>query len=97
MKTFTWDNEKNEKLKLERGISFEKVVLYIEHGWLLDTIKHPNRKDYSDQKIFIVNIDDYAYLVPFIENEKEVFLKTIITSRKLTKKYLREGGKNEKD
>jgi hypothetical protein len=40
------------------------------------------------QRIFIINIDDYAYLVPFIETEEDVFLKTIIPSRKATKLYL---------
>jgi len=41
------------------------------------------------QKMFIVEINNYAYLVPFVENEKEIFLKTIIPSRKATKEYLK--------
>ncbi|KHE93335.1 MAG: BrnT family toxin [Candidatus Scalindua rubra] len=88
MKVYSWNTEKNEKLKAERGITFEKVMLYIENGWLLDIINHPNHKEYSEQKIFIVNIDDYAYLVPFVESENEIFLKTVIPSRKMTKKYI---------
>ena len=89
MKLIKWNNKKNEKLKKERSIFFEKAVLYIEKGCLLNVIKHPNQREYRGQKIFIVNIDNYAYLVPFIESEKELFLKTIIPSRKMTKKYLR--------
>jgi len=88
MKVYSWNTEKNEKLKSERGITFEKVMLYIENGWLLDIINHPNHKEYSGQKIFIVNIDDYAYLVPFVDSENEIFLKTVIPSRKMTKKYI---------
>ncbi len=60
----------------------------INHGGLLDTIEHPNKERYPNQRIFIINIDDYAYLVPFVEDEKAIFLKTIIPSRKMAKKYL---------
>ena len=88
MKYFAWDNEKNEKLKRERNISFEDVVFHIMHGGLLETIEHPNQKKYQGQKIFIVNIEGYAYLVPFVESEKEIFLKTIIPNRKASRKYL---------
>ena len=91
MALFAWDNKKNEKLKSERSISFEKVVFHIEHGCLLDVIKHPNQKDYAGQKIFIVNIDNYAHIVPFTEKENKVILKTVIPSRKMTKKYLKKG------
>ena len=91
MVLFTWDTEKNEKLKSERSISFEKAVFHIENGCLLDIIKHPNQKNYAGQKIFIVNIDNYAHLVPFIEKENWIILKTIIPSRKMTKKYLKKG------
>jgi uncharacterized DUF497 family protein len=89
MKYFSWNEEKNELLKEERQISFEDVVFYIEQGFLLDVLEHPNQKKYQGQKIFVVEIDDYAYLVPFIEDEREIFLKTIIPSRKATKKYLK--------
>lgn len=90
MKYFTWDNEKNEKIKEERGISFEEVVFHIEKGNLLEVINHPNQEKYKGQKIFVVNINNYVYLIPFIEDEKETFLKTIIPSRKATKKYLKK-------
>jgi uncharacterized DUF497 family protein len=89
MKYFSWNEEKNELLKDERQISFEDVVFYIEQGFLLDVLEHPNQKKYKGQKIFVVQIDDYAYLVPFVEDDEAVFLKTIIPSRKATKKYLK--------
>jgi uncharacterized DUF497 family protein len=91
MKYFGWSNEKNEILKEERGVSFEEVVFYFERGHLLEIIEHPNQKKYPGQRIFIVNINNYAFLVPFIETEKEVFLKTIIPSRKATRQYLGGG------
>ena len=89
MKYFSWNIEKNEQLKKERGISFEEVVFHIERGQLLDIVEHPNQEKYTGQRIFIVHINDYVYLVPFVEDEQEIFLKTIIPSRKATKKYLR--------
>ena len=89
MKYFSWSSEKNESLKGERGVSFEEVVFYIERGDLLDILEHPNQERYPGQRIFVVNIDDYVYLIPFVENEAEVFLKTIIPSRKMTKLFLK--------
>jgi uncharacterized DUF497 family protein len=88
MKHFVWNSEKNAQLIDERGISFERVIYHIEKNDILDVIQHPNPSKYPNQKMFIVNIGQYAYLVPFIENESEIFLKTIIPSRKATKKYL---------
>jgi len=95
MKYFSWDNEKNQFLKAERHISFEEVVFHLEKKHLLDIVQHPNQEKYKGQKIFIVNIDNYAYLVPFVESEQEIFLKTIIPSRKATKNYLRGQAKDE--
>ena len=89
VKYFSWNNDKNEWLKRERKISFEEVLFYILQGQLLDIFEHPNEERYKGQKIFVVDIGDYAYLVPFVESEHEVFLKTIIPSRKATKRYLR--------
>jgi uncharacterized DUF497 family protein len=91
MKYYSWNNEKNRRFKAERNVSFEEVVFYIERGQLLDIVEHPNQEKYRGQRIFIINIDDYAYLVPFVETEREILLKTIIPSRKATKKYLRGG------
>ena len=88
MKRFNWGNEKNKKLIKERGISFEEIVFCIEKGYILDKIEHPNQEKYKGQKMFIIQVDEYAYLVPFVENVDEVFLKTIIPSRKATKFYL---------
>lgn len=89
MKLFEWSDEKNEKLKSERGISFEEITFYIANNFVLDIVPHPNPHKYPSQKMFIINIDDYAYLVPFIEREEIIYLKTIIPSRKATKKYLK--------
>jgi hypothetical protein len=88
MKIYNWNAEKNELLIVDRGTSFEEVVFYIENGGLLDEITHPNNQDYSHQRIFIVAVETYVYLVPYVENEDEVFLKTTIPSRKFTKIYL---------
>ena len=89
MKYFSWNDEKNEQLKRDRNISFEEVVFYIDQGGLLDVIEHPDKTRYGNQRMFIVSIEHYAYLIPFVEDEDGVFLKTIIPSRKATKKYIR--------
>jgi len=89
MQYFAWNPEKNERLKQDRGVGFEAVVFHIERGDLLDILQHPNQERYAGQRIFVVNIDDYASLVPFVEGEGEVFLKTIIPSRQATNLYLR--------
>jgi len=89
MKYFAWNAEKDDRLRSERGISFEEVVFHIERGDLLDVVEHPKQERYQGQRMFVVSIENYAYLVPFVETEKEVFLKTIIPSRKATKKYLK--------
>ena len=95
MKHFDWNNEKNEDLLKDRGISFEEVVFCIMHNGLLDIIEHPNKSRYPNQNIFIVEIDNYVYLVPFVEDDEIVFLKSIIPSRKMTKKYLGDKDENE--
>jgi uncharacterized DUF497 family protein len=89
MKVFRWDNDKNEILKENRGVSFEQIVMLMERGDVLDTIEHPNQERYPGQKIALINIDDYVYLVPYVETGEELFLKTIIPSRKATNKYVR--------
>ena len=95
MKVFQWNNEKNESLKKSRGVSFEQVVILMERGDIVEIVNHPNQSKYSGQKIATVRIDDYAYLVPYVEESETIFLKTIIPSRKATNKYVR--AKNEKD
>lgn len=84
MQYFNWDTQKNKKLIKERGVSFEICLVKIENKDILDILDNAN---YPNQKIFVLEIDDYVYLVPFVENENEIFLKTIIPSRKFTKKY----------
>jgi hypothetical protein len=86
---FNWNNEKNEYLKKTRNISFEEIVIAIENGDILDVLEN-RKKQYKDQIIIVVNLDNYAYAVPALKTEKEYFLKTIFPSRKLTYKYIKE-------
>jgi len=88
VKHFNWNAEKSLGLKKLRGVYFEDVVYYVEKGDLLDDYEHPNQERYSGQRILVIGIDNYAYLVPYVENEDEIFLKTIIPSRKATEAYL---------
>ena len=92
---FNWNVEKNEILKKERKISFEEVVWSIDNGELLDVIEHKNKGKYENQKIFILKMNNYVWLVPFVENEEKIFLKTIIPSRKATKEYMGKGEAND--
>lgn len=92
MKLFNWSSLKNQQLIAGRKTSFEEVVFHIQNGDLLDDIVHPNTRDYPNQRIFVVCIVDYVCLVPYVETEQEIFMKTIIPSRKFTKLYL--GGGN---
>ena len=88
MKFYNWNPEKNEFLKSERNISFEEVIFHIQNGDEVDIYDHPNQEHYPNQKISVVIIEEYAYLVPYVESETEIFLNTIIPSRKATKKYI---------
>ena len=90
MKLINWNSTKNQQLIAERGISFEDIVFCLQQGGLLDDVDHPNSDKYPDQRMFVVNIDDYVHLVPYIENRKEIFLKTVIPSRIATRQYLGE-------
>jgi hypothetical protein len=87
VKTYRWNPQKNEQLKVDRGISFEEVVLAIDSGGLLDVVEHPNPKRYPNQWVFVVAVGTYVYLVPHVEEPDYVFLKTIIPSRKATREY----------
>jgi uncharacterized DUF497 family protein len=84
MKYFNWSTEKNETLKRERGLSFEEIAYLIEAGQILSVEENPAR---TDQKIYILEIDNYAVVVPFVETEKEIFLKTAFPSRKYSKRF----------
>lgn len=89
MKHITWNKDKNIWLKKCRKISFEDILYYITSGDIVDDIRHPNKDKYPNQRMFILNIKEYLYLVPYVESENELFLKTIIPSRKVTKDYLK--------
>lgn len=88
MKYFDWNEDKNKQLKMERGISFEEVIVAISENRILDILTHPQAKKYPKQKIYILEINHYAYLIPFVEDDEKIFLKTIIPSRKATKKHI---------
>ena len=88
MRVFDWNDDKNEFLEQTRGVSFEDVVFHIQNGDVLDIIKHPNEARYPNQRILVLNIEGYVYLVPYVKEKDTWFLKTIIPSRKATKEYL---------
>ncbi len=84
---FRWSDEKNEKLKQERNVSFEDIMIAYESGRVLDVLENPSG-NFPGQKILVVEIEKYAYVVPFVEEEDGWFLKTVYPSRKMTKIYL---------
>jgi uncharacterized DUF497 family protein len=86
-KIYNWNSDKNQLLIKERGISFERIVFEIGSGNELDVLEHPNQAKYPGQRISMVQVDDYVYAVPYVETDTEIFLKTIIPSRKATKQY----------
>ncbi|HEX5641470.1 MAG TPA: toxin [Thermoleophilia bacterium] len=88
-----WNAEKNELLRIERGVSFEAMVVAMGAGGLLDVLPHPNQARYPGQRILVVAADRYVYLIPSVEEEQYIFLKTIIPSRKATGAYLHGGGR----
>ena len=90
MPYFLWNNAKNQKLKAQRGISFEDIVYYIQARELLDEVEHPNQEKYPGQRILTVNVLGYVHLIPFIDSEDGYFLKTIIPSRQATKHFFGE-------
>lgn len=91
MPVFSFAPDKNLKLIQERKISFEEVIAAIENDQILDILEHSNRKKYGNQNIYVIFIREYVYLVPFVtDNEGNIFLKTIIPSRKAKQKYLKE-------
>ena len=88
MKLYEWSDEENVWLRQERGITFEDIVFHVAHGGLLDTIEHPNQRRYAGQRIFVVKVEGYVCLVPFVEDDEVISLKTIMPSRTMTKQYL---------
>jgi hypothetical protein len=94
---YDFSADKNQLLIEQRGISFEEVIMAIESGAVLDILPHPNPAKYPGQEMYVVLINDYIYIVPFVTKDADhVFLKTIFPHRKLTKQYLK-GGSNEKE
>jgi hypothetical protein len=93
MKLLRWSTGKNDSLRSQWGVSFEEIQVAIEQGNLLDIVGHPNRAKYPNQRILVVRLLDYVYLVPFVEDQSSFFLKTIIPSRKAAKQYLGKAGK----
>lgn len=90
-KSYDFAPDKNQWLKANRNISFEEVIAAIEEGNILDIVPHSNAAKYSNQNIYVLNINNYVYLVPFVkQSESSIFLKTIFRSRKQTKQYLKE-------
>lgn len=87
MKYINWNQTKNIKLIKERGVSFEMCLVKIEQKEVLDILDNHN---YPHQKIFVLEMESYVYLIPFVEDDEKIFLKTIIPSRKFTKKYLKK-------
>jgi hypothetical protein len=90
MRPFRWSSDKNQQLLAQRSICFEAVVVAIETGGLLDVLAHPNPERYLGQRILVVEVNQYVYLVPYVEDDDHLFLKTIIPSRKATRDYLRQ-------
>ena len=97
MKPFRWPPDKNDQLQAERGISFEEITVAVETGGLLEGVPHPNPKKYPRQKVMVVEVTGYAYLVPFVEEDDHFFLKTVIPSRKATRDYLGQGEQDAED
>ena len=85
-KAFHWSQEKNQLLTKDRGVSFEAIVAHIEAGGLVATVQGHGK--FKHQRQFIVAVNRYIYIVPYVEDDNKIFLKTIIPSRKLTKRYL---------
>ena len=87
-KPFNWNPDKNREIIENRGISFEDIIFCLRSGGLLDDMAHPNKVKFSHQRVLVVDVEGYAYLVRYVEDDQEIFLKTVIPSRKATKQYL---------
>ena len=88
MKRIEWDKDKNKQLQIERNLSFEAIVIAIEQGKLVDIVPNPS-SNHAHQNVFVVEIENYLVLVPIVEDEEKIFLKTAFRSRKVTKKHQR--------
>lgn len=90
MLKYLWSEEKNKLLQQTRGVGFEQIVEAINNNQILVKLKHANQHKYKNQKIYVVNINNYAYCVPYVKQKQTIFFKTIYASRKYKKKYLKE-------
>jgi hypothetical protein len=88
MREIDWGTEKDQELRRKYGFGFERVVAALSKGALLDDKSHPNAERYSHQRQLIVQIDSYVWVVPYVEDDYGMFLKTMFPSRKATKEYL---------
>lgn len=94
---FDFNQEKSHQLLRDRGISFYEIIPLLDEEHILDIVEHPNQAKYHGQKIYIINVNNYVYLVPFVRAGNKIFLKIIIPSRKATAHYLRDkGGSHDK-
>src|SRR5580692_11102705 len=89
---YDFDPDKNPKLIELRGISFEEIITALGTEKMLDVIMHPNQAKYPKQKMYVLKLNEYVYLVPFVENDNKIFLKTAFPSRQATKHYLKTRG-----
>jgi uncharacterized membrane protein len=85
---FGFNKSRNDKLLKERGVSFYDAIEPIIKNGILLNFEHPDKKRYPNQKVMVININDYAYCVPYVIDNDTWFLKTIYPSRKDTKKFL---------
>ncbi len=92
---YDWNSEKNDWLKINRKISFEKIIYHLSKGDVWRIASNPNQEKYPMQKVYFVIVNDYIYMVPFVKDRDKIFLKTIIPNRKATKEYLKKENKNE--
>ncbi len=85
---FAWNEEKNELLKQERGISFNTIVSAIANDGILDDVRHPSPK-FQNQHMLYVRLENYVVAVPYVWQDDVRFLKTAYLSRKATRRYLK--------
>jgi uncharacterized DUF497 family protein len=92
---YEWDPQKNEWLKAERNISFEKILFHLARGDVWKLADHLDQETYPGQRIYFVIVEEYVYLVPHIVEKDYIFLKTIIPRRKATRAYKKEQEVND--
>jgi hypothetical protein len=86
--TIEWSPEKNAELKKRHGFGFERVLVALSEGALLDERAHSNTDKYRHQRQLVVAIEGYAWIIPFVTDGETIFFKTMFPSRKATRDYL---------